>query len=50
MTWNIILAVVSFVVISFILVQRKGWKDALIMIGILSVMLAIISGAIGFLF
>ena len=41
MTWNIILAVVSITLVSFLLVKRKGWKTALIMLVILIAILLI---------
>jgi hypothetical protein len=50
MTLNIILFTIFIVGVSFVLVKRKGWKTALIMMGILFGTLVIVSGAIGFLF
>ncbi len=32
---NIILAVMSIAVVSFVMIKRKGWKTTLIMLGIL---------------
>ena len=48
MTW--IIAAIFVPLIGFILVKRKGWKTALIMVGILTAILVITSGAIGLLF
>ncbi len=49
MTLNIILFTMFIVGVSFLLIKRKGWKTALIMMGILFVFL-IVAGIGGFLF
>ena len=50
MTLNIILFTMFVAGVSYLLIKRKGWGDAKIMIGILFATLVIVSGAIGFLF
>ena len=49
MTLNIILFTMFVVGVSYLLIKRKGWKTALIMMGILFVFL-IVAGIGGLLF